>query len=340
TKPALPLGSQLRLKALESRISLLVNMIVTSRKRSDLLFGGVGLGYLLFGGDGGVTMVGDEWVAMEGLRRCRAGCVEFMVDEEDWGSFGFWVGNNSGSLQSSSEAEEECDSRATNNNQPHQPAPRFNHHLIFDQNQINDNIINPFFFTSNPQHNQLLNLDSVIWSKTLPSFSDHDHFPTATITTEPIPPPPPRNPKKRSRASRRAPTTVLTTDTSNFRAMVQEFTGIPSPPFTSSSSSSNAFPRLMTSFDLFGRPSTNNNFDNLSQLPSSYLIKPSPSSLLDSSNLLINSMQSLPSSNSINQSLLFLNPKSTQNIGSSNGFGVMGQNQVHEPMPTITKTRN
>uniref|UniRef100_A0A0D9X7R0 VQ domain-containing protein n=1 Tax=Leersia perrieri TaxID=77586 RepID=A0A0D9X7R0_9ORYZ len=37
--------------------------------------------------------------------------------------------------------------------------------------------------------------------------------------------------RKRTRASRRAPTTVLTTDTSNFRAMVQEFTGIPSPPF-------------------------------------------------------------------------------------------------------------
>uniref|UniRef100_A0A0D6R9P3 VQ domain-containing protein n=1 Tax=Araucaria cunninghamii TaxID=56994 RepID=A0A0D6R9P3_ARACU len=36
--------------------------------------------------------------------------------------------------------------------------------------------------------------------------------------------------KKRSRASRRAPTTVLTTDASNFRSMVQEFTGIPSPP--------------------------------------------------------------------------------------------------------------
>ncbi|KAE9587753.1 hypothetical protein Lalb_Chr23g0277301 [Lupinus albus] len=42
-----------------------------------------------------------------------------------------------------------------------------------------------------------------------------------------------RNPKKRSRASRRAPTTVLTTDTTNFRAMVQEFTGIPAPTFTS-----------------------------------------------------------------------------------------------------------
>ncbi|CAK7347125.1 unnamed protein product [Dovyalis caffra] len=43
-----------------------------------------------------------------------------------------------------------------------------------------------------------------------------------------------RNPKKRTRASRRAPTTVLTTDTSNFRQMVQEFTGIPAPPFSGS----------------------------------------------------------------------------------------------------------
>ncbi|CAL4998565.1 unnamed protein product [Urochloa decumbens] len=41
----------------------------------------------------------------------------------------------------------------------------------------------------------------------------------------------PRGSRKRARASRRAPTTVLTTDTSNFRAMVQEFTGIPAPPF-------------------------------------------------------------------------------------------------------------
>jgi hypothetical protein len=41
----------------------------------------------------------------------------------------------------------------------------------------------------------------------------------------------PRGSRKRTRASRRAPTTVLTTDTSNFRAMVQEFTGVPAPPF-------------------------------------------------------------------------------------------------------------
>ncbi|KAD2041408.1 hypothetical protein E3N88_41977 [Mikania micrantha] len=36
--------------------------------------------------------------------------------------------------------------------------------------------------------------------------------------------------KKRSRASKRPPTTVLTTDTNNFRQMVQEFTGIPTAP--------------------------------------------------------------------------------------------------------------
>ncbi|GAU19093.1 hypothetical protein TSUD_79150 [Trifolium subterraneum] len=60
-----------------------------------------------------------------------------------------------------------------------------------------------------------------------------------------------RNPKKRSRASRRAPTTVLTTDITNFRAMVQEFTGIPeSSPFITSS---HHFPR--TRLDLFASSS-------------------------------------------------------------------------------------
>ncbi|KAL0908768.1 hypothetical protein M5K25_023277 [Dendrobium thyrsiflorum] len=40
--------------------------------------------------------------------------------------------------------------------------------------------------------------------------------------------------RKRSRTSRRAPTTLLNTDTSNFRAMVQQFTGAPSVPYTTS----------------------------------------------------------------------------------------------------------
>ncbi|WOL15871.1 hypothetical protein Cni_G24652 [Canna indica] len=34
--------------------------------------------------------------------------------------------------------------------------------------------------------------------------------------------------RRRSRASRRAPTTMLNTDAANFRAMVQQFTGVPS----------------------------------------------------------------------------------------------------------------
>ncbi|OEL36546.1 hypothetical protein BAE44_0002433 [Dichanthelium oligosanthes] len=57
----------------------------------------------------------------------------------------------------------------------------------------------------------------------------------ATSSREPLPPAPAsvasrKPPRKRPRASRRPPTTVFTTDTSNFRAMVQEFTGIPAPP--------------------------------------------------------------------------------------------------------------
>uniref|UniRef100_A0A0E0M0I9 VQ domain-containing protein n=1 Tax=Oryza punctata TaxID=4537 RepID=A0A0E0M0I9_ORYPU len=63
-------------------------------------------------------------------------------------------------------------------------------------------------------------------------------------------------PRKRPRAaSRRAPTTVLTTDTSNFRAMVQEFTGIPSPPFVAGVGAPAA--SLRTRFDhLFPSPAS------------------------------------------------------------------------------------
>ncbi|XP_040383617.1 endochitinase A-like [Oryza brachyantha] len=66
---------------------------------------------------------------------------------------------------------------------------------------------------------------------------------------------PARGSRKRTRASRRAPTTVLTTDTSNFRAMVQEFTGIPSPPFVAGVGAPAA--SLRTRFDhLFPSPAS------------------------------------------------------------------------------------
>ncbi|CAN4075661.1 unnamed protein product [Withania somnifera] len=112
--------------------------------------------------------------------------------------------------------------------------------------------------------------------------------------TQPAP-----NPKKRSRASRRAPTTVLTTDTTNFRAMVQEFTGIPAPPFTSS-----YFPPR-SRFDLFASApnssirsaAASSNPLNISQ-PPNYLRRPfsqkiqpppflSPSSSSSSSSLML-----------------------------------------------------
>ncbi|XP_074591760.1 uncharacterized protein LOC141847603 [Curcuma longa] len=59
----------------------------------------------------------------------------------------------------------------------------------------------------------------------------------------PAPAPAPRSSRKRSRATRRAPTMVLTTDTSNFRAMVQEFTGIPAAPFAVPAAASSPFLR-------------------------------------------------------------------------------------------------
>ncbi|XP_039062419.1 VQ motif-containing protein 22-like [Hibiscus syriacus] len=44
--------------------------------------------------------------------------------------------------------------------------------------------------------------------------------------------------RRRSRASRRTPTTLLNTDTTNFRAMVQQFTGAPTAPFAAGGSHS------------------------------------------------------------------------------------------------------
>ncbi|XP_074560556.1 uncharacterized protein LOC141816706 [Curcuma longa] len=73
----------------------------------------------------------------------------------------------------------------------------------------------------------------------------------------PTPPPvqpvaAPRGPKKRTRASRRAPTTVINTETSNFRSMVQQFTGFPSPPFAAAAAAAPQFQSPGLQLDLFG----------------------------------------------------------------------------------------
>ncbi|CAK9176472.1 unnamed protein product [Ilex paraguariensis] len=85
-------------------------------------------------------------------------------------------------------------------------------------------------------------------SQTTPATIFNDRVSEATVVTttltSPTAPTPPGssshlNPegrvskpvRRRSRASRRTPTTLLNTDTTNFRAMVQQFTGGPRVPF-------------------------------------------------------------------------------------------------------------
>ncbi|KAJ8541397.1 hypothetical protein K7X08_002213 [Anisodus acutangulus] len=103
-----------------------------------------------------------------------------------------------------------------------------------------------------------------------------------------------KNPKKRTRASRRAPTTVLTTDTTNFRQMVQEFTGIPTAPFTGS-----PYTRRLDLFSTAGSTMRSGHLDSLGPLyplrPSAQKVQVSPfmpqlSSSASSSSLLSSSM--------------------------------------------------
>ncbi|KAK6918041.1 VQ protein [Dillenia turbinata] len=74
--------------------------------------------------------------------------------------------------------------------------------------------------------------------------------------------------RRRSRASRRTPTTVLNTSTTNFRAMVQQFTGGPTAPFAASNS-----PASMLNYHFgLGDPRqhhANPNSGGVMQLPSS-----------------------------------------------------------------------
>ncbi|XP_022870833.1 uncharacterized protein LOC111390078 [Olea europaea var. sylvestris] len=178
---------------------------------------------------------------------------------------------NSGSLQSSSGGDEEYDSRAAASisaflNNPTAPVGPISQPSELPPLPPLQNITRPAMFDSLTNYSQLQNPSSLfnpnmIWSKTLRSDPNSTDTVNPTLSsspfidslgtlqssivsasTEPAAISGPsdnhnqavRNPKKRSRASRRAPTTVLTTDTTNFRAMVQEFTGIPELPFTSS----------------------------------------------------------------------------------------------------------
>ncbi|XP_054788320.1 uncharacterized protein LOC129294168 [Prosopis cineraria] len=109
-----------------------------------------------------------------------------------------------------------------------------------------------------------------------------------------------RNPKKRTRASRRAPTTVLTTDTSNFRAMVQEFTGIPAPPF-SGTSYSRRLDLLSASSSLRSSTAASSPLDTTTTTSTApfYPLRPSPAPHPNPNPLLLSSTSSSSSPSSM-----------------------------------------
>ncbi|XP_010437093.1 PREDICTED: VQ motif-containing protein 22-like [Camelina sativa] len=192
---------------------------------------------------------------------------------------------NSSSMQSSSGGggggEEEYDSRAADQS----ISAFFDHHvsslpppqqnylnlLHFDHNN-NNSLISPNYFNNNntflpvnQQTNPISQPDLRTFSATS-SLPPHNNIGVTKKT------------KKRSRASRRAPTTVLTTDTSNFRAMVQEFTGIPAPPLFNNNSVVNTT-RLNTFLGLSSSSPNSYNNNNL-------LLRPFAQKLMPTSPLL------------------------------------------------------
>ncbi|KAK4417203.1 VQ motif-containing protein 22 [Sesamum alatum] len=180
---------------------------------------------------------------------------------------------NSGSLQSSSGGDDEYDSRAATDSVSAfmgggsipNSAPAFFDPLSNYSSLLNPSMVWPRASTPAPRpdpnpitHDMIMNPMLSGASSFLPVFQQATAVGVDSSSPTLAPPPPlqnqnqtaARNPKKRSRASRRAPTTVLTTDTTNFRAMVQEFTGIPAPPFNNNS------PFQRSRLDVFGTRST------------------------------------------------------------------------------------
>ncbi|KAA8522486.1 hypothetical protein F0562_013153 [Nyssa sinensis] len=165
-----------------------------------------------------------------------------------------------------------------------------------------------------------------------------------------------KNPKKRTRASRRAPTTVLTTDTSNFRQMVQEFTGIPAPPFSAS-----PYSRRLDLFSTGSAMRSGHHLDTLRPFyplrPSVQKVQPSPflssssspsllsSTLMDAiapaTNTASNTNNSITTSiaatnntfNSITSDHLGLLPKQPQNMLNMQNPSLTFQSLLQSPLP-------
>ncbi|CAH8369400.1 unnamed protein product [Eruca vesicaria subsp. sativa] len=253
---------------------------------------------------------------------------------------------NSSSMQSSSGGgrgggEEEYDSRAVD-----QSISAFDHHnhhvpsqqnhlnlLHFDHNNDNNSLIPPNYFNNN--NNMFLPVNQQpdpVSQPDLRTFSATSSFP------------PPNNigvtkkPKKRSRASRRAPTTVLMTETSNFRAMVQEFTGIPSPPLFNNNSVVNTT-RLNTFLGLSSSSTPNSYNNNLLLRPFAQQLLPTTSPLLSGSQ--IHQQYQNPNNSFENINLQSLLQAQISNITSnprSNDNNQFGHGMLQSPSTTPLTT--
>ncbi|KAG0523558.1 hypothetical protein BDA96_07G133000 [Sorghum bicolor] len=165
---------------------------------------------------------------------------------------------NSGSLQSSSGGDDEFDSRCGADSSPlsallRQPplpsVPGFGGgSLIYGLQELRTPPLSQSHWCSTTTAPLPLTVTAgaeASGSDSPPSLPGHGAAMAASAAVDQAdaaPAPPPRGSRKRARrASRRAPTTVLTTDTSNFRAMVQEFTGIPAPPFAGAATARSRF---------------------------------------------------------------------------------------------------
>ncbi|KAJ0233517.1 VQ motif-containing protein [Hirschfeldia incana] len=257
---------------------------------------------------------------------------------------------NSSSMQSSSGGgrggEEEYDSRAVdqsisafdhhNHHVPSLPPQQQSHLnvLHFDQNSDNS-LIPPNYFNNNSMFLSVNQQPDPVSQPDLRTFSATSSFP------------PPNNigvikkTKKRSRASRRAPTTVLMTETSNFRAMVQEFTGIPSPPLFNNSVVNTT--RLNTFLGL-SSSSSPNSYNNLLLRPFAQQPLPTTSPLLSGSQIQQYQNPNNSFENINLQSLLQAqisnitsNPRSNDNVQFGQG---MLQSPSTTPLTTTTAVAN
>ncbi|KAI8550414.1 hypothetical protein RHMOL_Rhmol06G0104400 [Rhododendron molle] len=166
-----------------------------------------------------------------------------------------------------------------------------------------------------PNQGPLQSLDGNSPRVALNSVSDHQNQTTNAGKSS----------RKRTRASRRAPTTVLTTDASNFRQMVQEFTGIPAPPFSAS-----PYARRLDLFGIGGSGGSTLRSGHLDALGPLYPFRPSAQKVQQ------NPLVSSTSSSSSPSMMLNNNMASTSNNNDANTFS--SHYQMNMPNPILTST--